>query len=314
LQNNIGELWSQFNFLMPSLLGPWDDFNKNFANPIEKHSDAHRLSQLTTRLRPFMLRRTKDVVAQELPPVTEIIQTIRLQGGQRDLYESVRVAADTKVQQTVKKMGLSRSAIVILDALLKLRQVCCDPGLVKLTEAQKVKQSAKLSHLLDLVEELKAEGRRILIFSQFTSMLAIISRALDKKNIAHQELTGKTTQSARQARVDAFNEGALSVFLISLKAGGTGLNLVGADTVIHYDPWWNPAVEQQATDRVHRIGQQKKVFVYKLVVEGSVEERILELQKKKRLLANALVGDGKLSQLLEADDLHRLFAPLSAGL
>jgi len=193
------------------------------------------------------------------------------------------------------KKGLNRSHIHILDALLKLRQVCCDPSLLKLKAAENVKESAKLELLLDLLDELLQEGRKILLFSQFTSMLAIIEKAIIKRKISYVKLTGSSTK--RDKIIDKFTNGEADIFLISLKAGGVGLNLIEADTVIHYDPWWNPAVENQATDRAHRIGQKKAVFVYKLIVENSIEQKIIELQKKKKVLQDGIYDkDGKLEE------------------
>jgi SNF2 family DNA or RNA helicase len=214
-----------------------------------------------------------------------------------------------RVKAEVQSKGLSRAHIIILDALLKLRQVCCDPRLVKLDAARTVAESAKLELLMDLVPEMLAEGRKILLFSQFTSMLALIQAQLAADSIPHVILTGETTD--RATPIQAFQTGQVPLFLISLKAGGTGLNLTAADTVIHYDPWWNPAVETQATDRAHRIGQTKSVFVYKLITVGTVEEKILALQDRKRGLVEALLDERrKETPQLTAEDLQVLFAPL----
>jgi SNF2 family DNA or RNA helicase len=319
IQNHLGELWSQFHFLMPGLLGDAKSFTKDFRTPIEKSSDSQRQSLLTRRIRPFLLRRTKDKVAKELPPKTEIIRHLELQGAQRDLYETVRLAMDKKVRDEISKKGIARSQIVILDALLKLRQVCCDPRLVKLTALtgtakalQKTKAipSAKLDGLLDMVDELLDEGRKILIFSQFTSMLALIEVELQKKQISYALLTGDTVE--RGAEVRRFQDGEVPLFLISLKAGGVGLNLTAADTVIHYDPWWNPAAENQATDRAWRIGQDKPVFVYRLIAKGSLEEKILAMQDKKADLARAMLDHGDVGSIaFTTDDLQGIFAPLA---
>lgn len=291
LENHLGELWSMYHFLMPGFLGTHDKFTRLFRSPIEKQGDGDRQWQLRKRVQPFMLRRTKELVAHELPPKTEIIRSATLEGKQRDLYETVRLAMDKKVQEEISRKGFARSQIMILDALLKLRQVCCDPRLVKLEKAQKVKESAKLELLMTLLPEMLEEGRKVLIFSQFTSMLALIEAELQQASIIYSKLTGQTKQ--RDEAIAHFQEGDAQVFLISLKAGGTGLNLTAADTVIHYDPWWNPAVEQQATDRAHRIGQDKPVFVYKLITEDTVEEKILKLQEKKQALADALYSEGE---------------------
>jgi SNF2 family DNA or RNA helicase len=231
-----------------------------------------------------------------------------LEGRQAALYESIRLSMEKKVRDAITKRGVARSQITILDALLKLRQVCCDPRLVSLKERQSQAPSAKLSMLLEMVPELLDEGRRILLFSQFTSMLGLIEQALKKVDIPYCKLTGQTRK--REQAIDAFRNGEVNFFLISLKAGGVGLNLIEADTVIHYDPWWNPAVEAQATDRAHRIGQDKPVFVYKLLTEGTVEEKILALQEKKRKLADSVYGKGKKGGelLFDAETIEELLA------
>jgi len=311
MENHLGEFWAQFNFLLPGFLGGQKQFNKLFKNPIEKHSDHERKVLLNQRIKPFILRRTKDKIATELPPKTEIVQTLRIEGKQAQLYESVRLAMDDRLKDIIAKKGLQRSQIEILDALLKLRQVCNHPQLLPMASAKKITQSAKLDFLMDTLPELISEGRKILIFSQFTSMLALIEAELDIANIAFVKLTGASKN--RQQLVEKFQTGEFPVFLISLKAGGVGLNLTAADTVIHFDPWWNPAVENQATDRAHRIGQDKSVFVYKLIIENSIEEKIQQIQKTKAELANSLlseeVSEGKLT--LTNDVLSALMAPLS---
>src|SRR5690606_521964 len=205
------------------------------------------------------------------PPKTEIVLNAELDGPQRDLYESVRLTMEKRVRDELSRRGLAKSRIIVLDALLKLRQVCCDPRLVKLSRARAATRSAKLEVLLELVEGLVGEGRRALVFSQFTTMLAMIERELSARDIGWLSITGKATN--RQAIVDRFQAGEAPILLVSLKAGGTGLNLTAADTVIHYDPWWNPAVEAQATDRAHRFGQTQPITVYRLICEGTVEER-----------------------------------------
>jgi superfamily II DNA or RNA helicase len=309
MENHLGELWSQFNFLLPGFLGGEVQFRRLFRTPIEKGGDTARRDILARRIGPFVLRRRKDDVAAELPPKTEIRQNVELAGAQRDLYETIRLAMHARVQDEVRSKGLSRAHIIILDALLKLRQVCCDPRLVKLDAARTVAESAKLELLMDLVPEMLAEGRKILLFSQFTSMLALIQEQLAVDSIPYVILTGETTD--RATPIQAFQSGQVPLFLISLKAGGTGLNLTAADTVIHYDPWWNPAVETQATDRAHRIGQTKSVFVYKLITVGTVEEKILALQDRKRGLVEALLDEHrKETPQLTAEDLQVLFAPL----
>ncbi|MET0267127.1 MAG: DEAD/DEAH box helicase [Duganella sp.] len=310
LQNHLGELWSQFHFLMPGLLGAEKAFNADFRRPIEKLGDDGRNAFLIRRVQPFLLRRTKDNVAKELPPKVEMVRHVELQGAQRDLYETVRLAMDDKVRTAIASKGAARSQIVILDALLKLRQVCCDPRLVKTDGPRKrvaAPASAKLEALMELVDELLAENRKILVFSQFTSMLALIEAELAARTVPYALLTGDTVD--RAAQVGAFQRGEAPVFLISLKAGGVGLNLTAADTVIHYDPWWNPAVENQATDRAWRIGQDKTVFVYRLIARGTLEEKIQELQRRKAGLADAVLAGGDMDGLrITQDDLLSIFA------
>ncbi|MCL2345697.1 MAG: DEAD/DEAH box helicase, partial [Desulfobulbus sp.] len=309
LENHLGELWSQFDFLLPGFLGSSRQFTRHWRTPIEKQGDSERRQLLARRIRPFILRRKKEDVAEELPPKTIIVRSVELEGGQRDLYETVRAAMDAKVRDEIAQKGFARSQIVILDALLKLRQVCCDPRLVRATAAKKVKERAKLDLLMAMLPELVDEGRRILVFSQFTSMLALIQQDLDEAGIAYVTLTGDTVD--RETPIRRFQEGEAPVFLISLKAGGVGLNLTAADTVIHYDPWWNPAVENQATDRAHRLGQDKPVFVYKLIVRGSIEEKILALQERKAELAAGILSEDRGVEVkFGNDDLAALFEPL----
>ncbi len=310
MENHLGEFWAQFNFLLPGFLGGQRQFTKLFRTPIEKHGEQERKLLLNQRIKPFILRRTKDKIATELPSKTTIIQTLRIEGAQAELYESVRLAMDSRLKDIIAEKGLKRSQIEVLDALLKLRQVCNHPKLLSLQGAKKVNKSAKLDYLMETLPEQIDEGRRILIFSQFTSMLALIEEELVAAGIDFVKLTGSTKD--RQTVVDRFQSGEVPVFLISLRAGGVGLNLTAADTVIHFDPWWNPAVENQATDRAYRIGQDKPVFVYKFIIENSIEEKILKIQQNKAELANALlseeVRDNKLS--LTDDILGSLLAPL----
>ncbi|KTD74802.1 DEAD/DEAH box helicase [Legionella waltersii] len=311
LENNLGELWSLFHFLMPGLLGDVKQFRQWFRTPIEKHADMERRELLAKRVKPFLLRRTKNQVAKELPQKTEITRTIELTGTQRDLYEAIRMSMEKKVRDAIARQGLGRSHIVLLDALLKLRQVCCDPRLLSLSEASIAHgNSAKLEALMELLDNLVREGRRVLVFSQFTSMLKLIENVLIENQYEYLKLTGQTQN--RQALVEQFQEGNIPIFLISLKAGGTGLNLTKADTVIHFDPWWNPAVEDQATDRTHRIGQENPVFVYKLITAGTVEEVILGMQAKKRQLVDGILGhDTAQSVSLSEEDLNQFFVPLT---
>lgn len=310
IENNLDELWSLFDFLMPDLLGSKVSFQRRFRQPIERHGDAVRLAALRERVAPFVLRRMKEEVAKELPEKTELIRPVELEGDQRDLYESIRLAVHAQVRRAISKNGLTRSVVTILDALTKLRQVCCDPRLVRIPAAVSVERSAKRELFFELLSSQLQVGRRILVFSQFAKMLAVLSEGLLERGVRHMILTGQSTD--RQRRVDAFQNGDMDVFLISLKAGGTGLNLTRADTVIHYDPWWNAAAQLQATDRAHRIGQTRPVFVHSLIVAGSVEERILALQKRKRWLADSIFGNDSNEKRpgLDPIEVERLFAPL----
>jgi superfamily II DNA or RNA helicase len=309
VENHLGELWSLFDFLMPGFLGDAERFRIKYRNPIERAANQGVLESLRHVVSPFILRRMKEHVARELPPKTQIVRPVDLDGDQRDLYESIRVAAHGEVRSLIKKKGIAGSAILILDALMKLRQVCCDPRLVSSEAAQSVRASAKYDLFFELLELQLSQGRRILVFSQFTRMLALLGAGLRERGIPFVELTGQTAD--RQKSVDRFQNGEVDVFLISLKAGGTGLNLTRADTVVHYDPWWNSAAQSQATDRAYRIGQTQPVFVYDLIVSGSVEERMLRLQAKKAELSRTLLSGAGLGQALSEDDLEDLFAPLS---
>ena len=306
MENNLQELWAIFDWLIPGMLGNRKSFGEKYRRPIEKHGDSTAQYLLTSRLRPFMLRRTKEEVAGELPPKTVIDEITPLEGPQRALYEGIRVAMDRRVKQAIQAKGLASSRITILDALLKLRQVCCDPALVRMQAASKVQGSAKRKRLLELLEELTAENRKVLVFSQFVRMLKLIEGDVIDRGWDYSMLHGQTRDRDRQ--IDRFQNGRTPLFLISLKAGGVGLNLTAADTVIIYDPWWNPATERQAMDRAHRIGQDKPVFVHRMIAEGTVETVIQEMQAKKQSLADALFegkGSGPLN--LSEGDLNALF-------
>jgi superfamily II DNA or RNA helicase len=311
VENHLGELWALMDFLNSGLLGDEVGFGRFYRVPIEKGRNEERLAALRELLAPYILRRTKAEVAKELPPKTELLRPIELRGQQRELYESIRVAAHAEVRRLIRKKGLAASTIPILGALTKLRQVCCDPRLVGTDfGGAGVRDSAKYDAFVALLGQLLAEGRRVLVFSQFTSMLRLIAGGLEQRKVRYALLTGETTD--RAAEVDSFQtESGPRVFLISLRAGGTGLTLTRADAVIHYDPWWNPAVQAQATDRAYRIGQTSPVFVYNLFVAGSVEERMLRLQKRKRGVADAILGGAAPTGALTEDDVEVLFAPLS---
>ena len=313
MENHLGELWSVFHYLMPGFLGERETFRRVFRTPIEKEGNAERQTLLAARVRPFLLRRTKDQVATELPPKEEMVREIELNDAQRDLYESVRLSMHARVREEIANRGLARSNIAILEALLKLRQVCCDPRLLKngsagVAPASAPPASAKFDHLMEMLPGMVENGRRIIIFSQFVEMLELIDAALGEVGLPALRLTGQTKD--RETPVRRFQAGEVPIFLISLRAGGTGLTLTAADTVIHYDPWWNPSVEAQATDRAHRIGQDKTVFVYKLISSGTVEEKMVELQARKQaLIAGVLTGSATGLAFTE-DDVDALFAPL----
>jgi len=311
LENHLGELWAHFDFLLPGYLGDARSFVRQWRRPIETHGETLRAQLLAQRVRPFILRRRKEDVATELPPRTEVIRRVTLQGQQRELYESVRLAADKQVRRVLQRQGFAGSQIAVLDALLKLRQVCCDPHLLKGTLTPPTMERAKMALLTEMLVELVDEGRRVLVFSQFTEMLSLVEIELARLKLPHLVFTGRTPARERGGVVARFQAREVPVMLVSLKAGGVGLNLTAADTVIHLDPWWNPAVERQATDRAHRIGQDQPVFVYKLVVEGSIEERMLALQARKAALAEGVLGhDGGAAVKFGEDDLEGLLAPL----
>jgi SNF2 family DNA or RNA helicase len=306
IENHLGELWSLMHFLIPGFLGTEDAFNRNFRKPIEDEGDAEKNAILKKRIAPLVLRRTKDQVAKELPPKTEMVHLIELSSDQKDLYETVRATMDKRVRAAIAARGIEQSQIVFLDALLKLRQICCDPRLLPEDFAAGIHSSAKLDYLKEMLVTLVEEGRNTLIFSQFTTMLGLIEEYLIKTKVPYLKLTGGSKD--RGKLVEQFQSGKFPVFLISLKAGGTGLNLTAADTVIHYDPWWNPAAEAQATDRAYRIGQDKPVFVHKLLCQETVEERIHRLQLDKAKLAEGLLADADVVRKIDATMIQELLS------
>lgn len=313
VENNLIELWSIFRFVAPGLLGSQRQFTRSYAKPIERGA-VEATAALRRRTAPFLLRRTKDAVLTELPPKTEVVRTVVLSDRERELYETMRRAVSDEVRDALARKGLAMSRFVVLEALLRLRQICCDARLAPLPNVDSAASSSKLDELMALLEPLLSAGHRVLVFSQFTKMLDLVAAQLDAASTPYLMLTGKTR--GRQALVDRFQAKDVPLMLVSLKAGGTGLNLTAADTVVLYDPWWNPAVEQQAIDRTHRIGQERPVTVYRLVCEGSVEERILGLQEHKRALAEAVQADAtprgsKDRFTLDEEDVQALLAPLS---
>jgi SNF2 family DNA or RNA helicase len=289
LENSVLDLWSIFDFLMPGYLGTAKDFRERYELPIGREKNAEAQTRLARRLRPFMLRRLKKEVAADLPAKIEQISFCELTPDQRGVYQQVIEASRKEVLEAVGAQGVAKSRMVVLSALLRLRQVCCDLRLLKLENVNPATASGKLDLFGELLEEVIDGGHRVLVFSQFVSMLTLLKERLMAEGIEYCYLDGSTTN--RGAVVEQFQTNdAIPVFLISLKAGGVGLNLTGADTVIHFDPWWNPAVEEQATDRVHRIGQTKVVTSYKLITRDTVEEKILTLQNRKREIIQATIG------------------------
>jgi SNF2 family DNA or RNA helicase len=290
VENAVRDIWSIMNFLMPGYLGNRGDFKERYEQALNAGGEGAIAAQqrLARRLRPFLLRRTKKLVAKELPDKIEQITYCELTESQRALYEEVSTAVRREVTRLTGEKDKNKARMVMLTALLRLRQTCCD---LRLLGLEKPPDEAACSAKLDLLEELLQEaldgGHRVLVFSQFSTMLGLIKKRLESSDIAHCYLDGGTKN--RQAEVDRFQAGEAPVFLISLKAGGTGLTLTAADTVVHFDPWWNPAVEAQATDRAHRIGQKKVVTVYKLIARGTVEEKVLKLQEKKKAVIAATV-------------------------
>jgi len=296
LENHLGELWSLFRTLSPGLLGSWERFRTRFAEPIERHKDDDRRESLAKLVRPFILRRTKSNVLTELPPRTEVTLFAEMGTSERKRYEDARVAAIAELSgESLGERTGGDQRMRTLAWLTKLRQLACHPRMVDKGYRQ---SSAKLNLFMETVEELRDGEHRALVFSQFVKHLDVVREALDERGISYQYLDGSTPAPERQRRVDAFQNGEGDLFLISLKAGGTGLNLTAANYVIHLDPWWNPAVEDQATDRAHRIGQERAVTVYRLVAKDTIEEQILELHANKReLVASVLSGTDQAGRL-----------------
>lgn len=318
VENHLGELWSLVDLVCPGLLGEAFAFQRVFRAPIETGTDPTRLASLRARVAPLVLRRSKDQVLRELPPKTEVDVSVELGISQRALYEGVRLSMEARVRQTLEDHGIGGSSLVLFDALLKLRQCCCDPALLRaaIPAAAAVAESAKREAIVHDVVALVAEGRSIVLFSQFVGYLDLLAADLTTSEIPFVRLQGTTKD--RAAPVAAFQRGDVPVMLVSLRAGGTGLTLTAADTVIHADPWWNPAVEDQATDRAHRIGQERPVLVRRYLVRDSIEEKLVALQRRKRDLAAlaleataaddvAAGGRGELS-MFDVDELLALFA------
>jgi SNF2 family DNA or RNA helicase len=296
IENHLGELWNLFRFINPGLLGSLQRFNQRFANPIEQDNDQVARERLRQLIKPFILRRLKRDVLAELPARTEIDVQLELSPGEMALYEALRRAALERLERDGSQGGAGHKRLLLLAEIMRLRRACCHPSLaVPETDLP----SAKLEAFAEIVDELLDNGHKALVFSQFVDHLQVIRAHLERRSIRYQYLDGATPEPQRRAAVDAFQGGEGELFLISLRAGGAGLNLTAADYVIHMDPWWNPAVEDQASDRAHRIGQERPVTVYRLVAKDTIEERILTLHARKRDLADALLSGaddgGKLS-------------------
>ena len=328
LENSVLDLWSIFDFLMPGYLGSAKDFKERYEVPIAREKNAEAQARLARRLKPFILRRLKRDVAADLPAKIEQVTFCELNEEQRAVYQQVMEFSRKEVLEAVGTQGLAKSRLVVFTALLRLRQICCDLRLLDLSrkrnEGSEEKNippvprqpsqpspplrdpSGKLEAFDELLQEITDGGHRVLVFSQFVSMLSLLKEKLNEQEIDFCYLDGSTTN--RGDVVEKFQRGSAPVFLISLKAGGVGLNLTGADTVIHFDPWWNPAVEDQATDRAHRIGQTRVVTSYKLITRGTVEEKILTLQQKKRDIIKATLGEEQFTEALNWDEIQELFS------
>jgi SNF2 family DNA or RNA helicase len=288
VENHLGELWSLFEFLNPGMLGGSAVFQIAAKEMRDPSSETREL--LSKALRPFLLRRTKEQVAKELPAKVEQTLYCEMEPRQRALYDELRKHYRDSLLGKIQRVGMARSKIQVLEALLRLRQAACHPGLVD--RARGADASAKFDVLLDQLRDVVAEGHKALVFSQFTTLLGLLGKRLQIDGLQYEYLDGKTAD--RQVPVERFqNDPECRLFLISLKAGGVGLNLTAADYVFILDPWWNPAVEAQAVDRAHRIGQERQVFAYRLIARDTVEEKILQLQQSKRSVADAILGEDK---------------------
>ena len=308
IENKLEELWSVFDFLMPGFMFSISEFNYRYVAPIMERADKTVEKRLKLQIYPFILRRMKRDVAKDLPDKVENIAYCELTPDQRDFYMEVLDSTKEELFKSIEQKGLEKSRMSIFSALLRLRQICCHPRLYDKENVKNINQSGKFEYLKDMLEEIISEGHRILLFSQFVDMLDITKDWLEREAIPYEYLTGKTKD--RQGAVERFNKNeSIPIFLVSLKAGGTGLNLTGADYVIHYDPWWNPAVEDQATDRAYRIGQTKKVFVYRLITKNTVEEKIQKLKQVKRNLVDSVISvDRNITKSLTMDDVREIFS------
>ncbi|HEX8824737.1 MAG TPA: DEAD/DEAH box helicase, partial [Archangium sp.] len=299
VENRLSELWSLYRLVFPGLLGSRESFRERFSGPIERTKDPQARAALARVVRPFLLRRTKGEVARELPPRVETVVPVTLSEGERRLYEDVRLASLARLQDARGP----QKRFEMLAALTRLRLAACHPRLV---DGDSPLPSSKLERFLEVVDTLRAGGSRALVFSQFVKHLSLVREALEARGVSMQYLDGQTPAAERETRVAAFQRGEGEVFLISLKAGGTGLNLTAADHVLHLDPWWNPAAEDQATDRAHRIGQTRPVTVSRLVSQGTIEEAILALHAEKRELAHSLLSEADGAAALSTEQLLAL--------
>ena len=305
IENRLSELWSIFDFVMPGFLYSYEVFRRDVEAPIVKKEDSRASAWLKKMVAPFILRRLKTDVLKDLPEKVEETRVVRFGDEQQKLYDG-QVVRMKELLNSTDDDTLSRSRIQVLAELTRIRQICCDPALLFENYDS---GSAKREACLDLIRSAIEGEHKVLVFSQFTSMLALLKEDLEKELIPFFELTGSTPKQERLSMVSAFNEGNVPVFLISLKAGGTGLNLTGADVVIHYDPWWNAAAQNQATDRTHRIGQNRIVTVYKLIVKNSIEEKIQQMQELKLSLAeNIISSDASTLGTLSREDLLALLS------
>lgn len=302
IENHLGELWNLFNFINPNMLGNLQSFNERFAIPIERNNDKDRRRQLQRLIQPFILRRRKNQVLEELPSKTEIALSVELSKEELAFYEAIRQSAIQKIE-AMKDYNEGTQRIQILAEIMRLRQAACNPELVSPNINI---NSSKLQLFAEVVTELLENGHKALVFSQFVGHLRIIERKVQELGIKYQYLDGQTPVQNRQKLVDDFQRGNGDLFLISLKAGGVGLNLTAADYVIIMDPWWNPAVEDQAADRAHRIGQQRPVTIYRLITQSTIEEKIVQLHTQKRDLADSLLEGTDSSGRLSSEELLRL--------
>jgi SNF2 family DNA or RNA helicase len=299
IENRLSELWSLFRYLNPGLLGSEQSFEDRFSAPIQRDQSASARNTLRRLVHPFILRRTKSQVLEELPARTEIVREIELSREESALYEAARLNALKELQEMNDKNS-GQGQLQILAALTRLRQLCCNP---KMVLPESTVESSKLKTFRHIMEELKENRHKVLVFSQFVKHLEILRSELDNMGSSYQYLDGSTPERERQKRVEAFQAGESDAFLISIKAGGSGLNLTAADYVIHTDPWWNPAVEDQATDRAHRIGQTRPVTVYRLITQGTIEEKIVRLHHEKRDIADKLLEGTDQATTLSAEEL-----------